>query len=286
MSGIYAIKKLEKVDDPLLFLRDKLKRLMPALIIVVFATAFLLGPLITEESIGAYFLNANTYKYLLNGIFIPTHSLPGVFSNNPLANVVNGSLWTLPLEMICCIGIAILYQFKIYRNNKTLLVSSGFLLLMWTAVSFAISRVIPHYNIHLDLCLMFFIGTLAWSYKSFIELNVCTFVTCCIGIIMFFCVGFCRGGVILFMPYIISFVCYYGNLITGRKILKRLENSTYEMYLLAFPIQQIFSMFFSRWNMEPWINAVLAFIVIMPVAILINGIVIKLLAVRSKMNRK
>ena len=49
-----------------------------------------------------YFKEASTYHYLLNalGFLQMRFELPGVFSNNVFVSV-NGSLWTLTLEVWC-----------------------------------------------------------------------------------------------------------------------------------------------------------------------------------------
>jgi peptidoglycan/LPS O-acetylase OafA/YrhL len=84
--------------DPryLRFAEKRIRRIMPALLVVVFITVFLLGPLMTTDA--AYWSDPVTWRYLWrNGLLLPFHALPGVFQGNPLP-AVNGSLWTLPVE--------------------------------------------------------------------------------------------------------------------------------------------------------------------------------------------
>lgn len=274
ISGIYALKKLEKVKSPIKFLWDKLKRLIPALLIVVCFTVFLLGPLVTTENISSYFSDKNTYRYFMNCIFVPMHNLPGVFVNNPYANVVNGSLWTLPLEIVCCVGIALLYLIKVFNNKKKLVISSVFLLIAWIAMSYLVSEWIPHYNIHLNLCLMFYLGALLWSYRKYIPLNICIFIVSCIGVSTMSYFGYARVGVLVFLPYIICYTCFSFQVTTLNILLKRIENSTYEMYLLAFPIQQIIVHAERVWGggimMQPLANTVIACAATIPAAVCLN----------------
>ncbi len=79
----------------------RLLRIMPALIVVVLATALLLGPLLTTLSVREYFSRPDVSLYLHNLLGQPHFQLPGVFESNPRAGVVNGSIWTIPLEATC-----------------------------------------------------------------------------------------------------------------------------------------------------------------------------------------
>ncbi|MEO5873728.1 MAG: acyltransferase, partial [Streptosporangiaceae bacterium] len=85
-------------------------RIYPAYAVVIVLAALVVGPLATDLSPGAYFGNPLTWEYLgKNLLILPmTYDLPGVFTGNPLPLVVNGSLWSLRLEMICYVLVALL----------------------------------------------------------------------------------------------------------------------------------------------------------------------------------
>lgn len=81
------------------FVVKRLLRVMPALIAVVALTALVLGPIISTDA--AYFESPKVWTYVWRNIaLLPYHELPGVFEGNPHP-VVNGSLWTLPVEAFC-----------------------------------------------------------------------------------------------------------------------------------------------------------------------------------------
>jgi peptidoglycan/LPS O-acetylase OafA/YrhL len=75
-------------------------RLLPGLTVALLVTAVILGPLVSSESAGAYFSDPTTKSYVLNNVLLQTDfSLPGVFMHNIDPGAVNGSLWTLPVEV-------------------------------------------------------------------------------------------------------------------------------------------------------------------------------------------
>lgn len=82
------------------FLQRRLLRLVPGVIVVTLFAVFILGPWLTTLPLSEYFSNPLTWTYLENIFIYPVHyKLPGVFQDNPYPNVVNGSIWTLRLEL-------------------------------------------------------------------------------------------------------------------------------------------------------------------------------------------
>ncbi len=76
-------------------------RLLPGLAGVVLFACLLLGPILTSLKLGAYLVHPQTIEYLRNILLNIRFALPGVFAANPVPNAVNGSLWTLPMEVAC-----------------------------------------------------------------------------------------------------------------------------------------------------------------------------------------
>jgi len=75
-------------------------RIMPALIGCVLFTALVIGPIFTSVSAREYFTDRLFCAYFKNIAFHVNYGLPGMFENNPIPRAVNGSLWTLPAEMV------------------------------------------------------------------------------------------------------------------------------------------------------------------------------------------
>ena len=90
------------------FLLRRLLRILPALTACVVFCTFVMGPMVTDLSLADYFGHVHTWTYLSNAALYVAYTLPGVFATNPVAHVVNGSLWTLPIEFSLYLLVALL----------------------------------------------------------------------------------------------------------------------------------------------------------------------------------
>ncbi|KAA2261179.1 acyltransferase [Solihabitans fulvus] len=97
-------------------------RIYPAYLVVVAGTALVLGPLLTTLSARAYFTNSGTWSYLARNLLVypVSYALPGVFEHAPQPGVVNGSLWTIRVEVLCYLGVAALGLFRLLRRRSVL----------------------------------------------------------------------------------------------------------------------------------------------------------------------
>ena len=83
------------------FVRKRVLRIWPGLLMLLLLTVFVLGPLVTTLSLGEYFTAPGTWEYLRTATLAPVElHLPGVFEDHP-QDRVNASLWTLPIEVLC-----------------------------------------------------------------------------------------------------------------------------------------------------------------------------------------
>lgn len=108
MSGYLIASSWLASSSPQSFLLKRALRIFPALIVAVLLTTFVLGPLVSQLDLSAYLTDNGTWTYLQNILLVTRYELPGVFSGNSFPDVVNGSLWTLPLEVLMYIGVMLL----------------------------------------------------------------------------------------------------------------------------------------------------------------------------------
>lgn len=91
------------------YFRARVRRLYPALIVLLLLQTFVLGPAMTTMSYPAYLAHPDTWRALLRGLLLsPPLGLPGLFPDNPVPLAVNGSLWTLRFEAAFWVMLAVL----------------------------------------------------------------------------------------------------------------------------------------------------------------------------------
>ena len=115
ISGFLVSSSLDRSRKPSVFLRNRGARIFPGLICVTVLTVFLLGPLMTTLSAGAYLTDTTTISYLLHNSTLllgVRYYLPGVFSGQG----VNGSLWTLPYEVWAYVALLVMAWLGILKR--------------------------------------------------------------------------------------------------------------------------------------------------------------------------
>ena len=92
------------------FVFKRLLRILPPLIVMSMIAALVIGPLVTTWPLDYYFDASQTWGYVLNNATVLNlqHTLPGVFDHNLYPWSVNGSIWTLPIEMVGYVIVLIL----------------------------------------------------------------------------------------------------------------------------------------------------------------------------------
>jgi peptidoglycan/LPS O-acetylase OafA/YrhL len=114
-------------------------RIMPGLITICLLTVLVAGPLITHFPVFDYFSNRGTFFYLWNVALYPIYALPGVFTDNIYPVAVNGSLWSLPIEVAMYCGVPILIGH--YRSSARFLIPVAALGLLAASIYFV--RIAP-----------------------------------------------------------------------------------------------------------------------------------------------
>ncbi len=101
LSGYLVTASWQRDPHVWRFILRRFLRIWPALAAVVVLTTYLLGAWVTELPLREYLAHPTTTSYL-QGLWLKFRVvLPGVFEHNPYPFAVNGSVWTIPLEVRC-----------------------------------------------------------------------------------------------------------------------------------------------------------------------------------------
>jgi len=170
ISGVLIAASLVRSGTLLAYLRARALRLLPGLTLCVLVTTLVAGPLLTELPIAQYFGDQGVLRYLALtlGLVTANAPLPGVFTHNPVPDIVNLPLWTLKYESICYLGLALLGLFGLMRSPRLATVALMPPMLAWTAVSaFPDQLDVGHFAFSvLRLSFSFSLGTLAYVWRD------------------------------------------------------------------------------------------------------------------------
>jgi peptidoglycan/LPS O-acetylase OafA/YrhL len=128
MSGFLVAASLARAGSVLEFVLLRLLRLLPGLLTVLLLTVLFLGPLLAETGPARYFASPAVAIYFGNLLGWPVYGLPGLFLHNPRAGIVNGSLWTIRIELLCYAGLTVCALMRSSRRWVPWLLTAGIVL--------------------------------------------------------------------------------------------------------------------------------------------------------------
>jgi peptidoglycan/LPS O-acetylase OafA/YrhL len=102
------------------FAARRLLRIWPGFAAVTILAALVLGPSVSSLTIGQYFVHPLFANYAWNLLFQLQDILPLHFLGNALPTAINGSLWTIPLELTCYGALAIVGIVGLLRRGMLL----------------------------------------------------------------------------------------------------------------------------------------------------------------------
>ncbi len=126
ISGYLVTKSAIMRANILEYAWARILRIYPALIVNVLVVSLLFGSLVTTLTPAAYFASPDLWQYITRNVIMwnAAYDLPGVFEGTA-TGVVNGSLWTLPLEIRCYLGVGILYLIGAFKQRVAVTLMSA-----------------------------------------------------------------------------------------------------------------------------------------------------------------
>jgi peptidoglycan/LPS O-acetylase OafA/YrhL len=207
-------------------------------------TVFGLGLFFTTVSWPSYFTEFTTWKYFLKCLTLISgvaYELPGVFENNPYKTAVNGSLWSMPIELRMYVLLAFIWVIlRVMPINRLKIFK---LAIVSGTVSSGLFVVLSHLfstqeeNTIVKLFFMFFTGATFFILKERIIFSPALFYTLFVSLLI---AMFNRH--IFFLVYIatLAYLLFFIACVPAGSIrnYNKLGDYSYGVYIYAFPVQQ------------------------------------------------
>lgn len=231
-SGFFVTKSLLKSKDSKKYLHNRFIRIFPPLWFTLLVCILVCGLFFSTYNLGKYFLSIDFLKYCLNFILIPIHNLPGVFMNNIYPGVVNGPLWTLPIEFVCYLVLLLAYKLNLVNKKSYKYVA------LLVIVAFVGNNLIPlSIKGYIQPCFLFFWGSFYWIYRDKITMKNTYFLISLVAFVLLIVLGYGHVASFLFVPYLTLYIAFCLPQCNNR--LASLGNLSYDIYLCGWPIQQM-----------------------------------------------
>lgn len=252
LSGFLIAASYACAPDPARFVARRARRILPGLIAALVLTAAVMGPLVTDLTLGAYAGHPETWRFLIrNSTMVGLEpDLPGVFAANPYPAAA-GSIWTLSYEVACYAGVLGLGLTLGIRRWPVLLV-----VCVVAALGVAAEGADMHPRLEhlLGLGLPFCIGMACYAWRDRIPLSV-PVLALVLG------VALVASGTAL-ADTALAGATAYGVLMAGFWPPAQVQlgrggaDYSYGLYIYAFPVQGLAVHLFGP--MSPWVNIAVA----------------------------
>ncbi len=265
ISGFFIAQSFDRSATLGAFIRARILRLFPALLVVLMLTVLVAGVFLTTSSAREYWASVPAYVFKNATLFLPQYPLPGVFEDNPLGTAINGSLWTLRYEVLCYTGLTLVALTGALKRGR-----DASILLALTAVGLALTSL---FEVHQGLYYLFQLGfpfVLGMTFYAWRDRLPCSpVVAIALALISVLVAQFPLPDFAFRLAFVTA-LGYAVFLIGFAPAVRfdaynRLGDYSYGMYIYAFPIQQLVAY---HGVAQPHVNIVLAFVLTLVCAVL------------------
>jgi peptidoglycan/LPS O-acetylase OafA/YrhL len=229
-----------------------------------------LGPLVTDRSATGYLGSTEPVRYVVDSVAavvsagtvadIP-YELPGVFAENP-HQAVNGSLWTLPIEVRAYYLLALLGVAGLMGRGLPVVAGGGLAALAAMALGDAwepartLVEPVAAQRETLLLLTLFAASALLYVQRARIPVRPGLACTGLAAWLVLSWTSLSAPATVLLLPYVVLVTAYRAPAAL-RRITARGDVS-YGVYLFAFPVQQVIVLLLG-WRIGPWALVALSF---------------------------
>ncbi len=230
------------------YILKRIRRIFPPLALSVVVTVALIGVLCSTGSFLEYLDSAQAYVFY-NVCLYPIFNIPGIFADNFYPNAVNGSLWTLPIEFACYFLLIVLMKVYDVLGKYGKVFYTILLGAMWVIYVLQITPHMPGSYVvwgtdwfnSVQIAVYFFAGSLISKLKLQKYLKIWVAALLFGGAVLLSKTEGLFYDYLLAISYlpVITYVTMALALPKKAWFSKFKGKLSYEIYLYAFPIQQI-----------------------------------------------
>lgn len=228
-SGFLITASLQHASSLSSYFIKRLLRIGPGLAFVLLFSMLVIGPLLTTLPLPHYLAHPDTLGYLRNlGLFIAQPGLPGVYADNPLPSMVNGSLWTLKFEVFCYLAVALIgWRRRLDPANMAAL-----------ALACTVAAQLYHGPGHGYLFYLsyFLAGAALYLGRARVPVSARLFCLALGLLVAAALLGRLQAMFALAGSYCVICLAYMGD--WGARMRRRMGDYSYGIYLFGFPVQQ------------------------------------------------
>ncbi|HDG0627088.1 TPA: acyltransferase [Serratia marcescens] len=258
ISGLLVTNSLLANGRIINYVSSRFLRVFPAYALTVIISALIISPWLSTLSPSDYFTSSDVWSYVVKTLKLDVqYHLPGVFSSNA-SNAVNGSLWTIPMEVKAYSYLLLIYLVSLifgpYKKLFIAFISIVILVEPFTPLKGHLIVKSDSPSIYL-LYPFFAIGCLLAILKDRATTRD-LLATAIIALLAFFIVDDEIGKTALFYVFSSILLLYCASTPYMKRL--RIKNDiSYGIYLWAFPIQQVIASIFVA---SPYINMLISMI--------------------------
>jgi len=270
ISGFLVGASWERRPNIRTFALARARRVFPGLVVMLLVLVLILGPIFTTASLLEYFTQRKTWSFLLFNatLYELRWGIPGVFKGEAL----NGSLWTLPVEVRCYLALGLLGSIGVLRLSITYVVVAVVLAVMGYFGQLDINQA--------PLAFSFFVGVSAWKWREIIPLNGLLALALLVVALLLMHRNLPLSTVLLVLALAYGSL-YLAYIPAGSiRIFNNLGDYSYGIYIYAYPIQVTVH------QLWPELGVAGMFVISMPIVIILAALswrFVELPALRGKL---
>lgn len=241
VSGFLVYRSAETSDSWMRFALARFLRIVPGVTVCALFCILVVGLGATRLGAFEYLTSLQTWAFMKNAFPIAiAYNLPGVFESNVYPKAVNGSLWTLPVEIRLYVVCGLTYYILRSRYTAPVLAVAGLLAATWILPTYGSGARnstywIAHYGYY------FFAGSALYVWRDRIPLHGIIVAVLTALTISTLQTPFYPFAEAVMLPYTVMWLVFPD--LGGRQggALMRIPDISYGLYIYGFPVQQTVS---------------------------------------------